>query len=441
MQAILLLELWTKKGKKFQPIHYASKTLSDAQTQYTTTEKELLAVVYAFEKFRSYLVLSKTIVSTDHSALKYLFAKKDAKPRLLRLENPHQGDLVGLEMNDNFPHESLNMISLNPDNEPSGHPSSVDVIMQGLEEFKNVFGLVPSILKSTAFFCNVPNALKTTILNSMPFAKGSLPIRYLGVPLISSRLLYRDCKILMEKLKSPRIIHDLEQLMRGFLWCQCELKKGRAKVAWDSVCKPKLEGGLGVAEATTNPAFDSSFYWNKINNGKLTSMWFDKWHDLCPIRDMLTVRDITRSGFGLDDSVSDCISNGHWRWPPDWLDRIPGLSSIPVPNLIVGYDDVRLWCDSQGNLKPFSVAYAWDSVRLRADVVDWYHLVWFPQCIPKHVFHLCFFEYLHYELPEDVVSIIFGIILELQHDDFLYEHFLDFYQQLFKASLLVICSI
>ncbi|GJX81878.1 reverse transcriptase domain-containing protein [Tanacetum coccineum] len=50
----------------------------------TTMEKELLAVVYAFEKFRPYLVLSKSIVYTDHSALKYLLAKQDAKPRLLR---------------------------------------------------------------------------------------------------------------------------------------------------------------------------------------------------------------------------------------------------------------------------------------------------------------------------------------------------------------------
>ncbi|GJS38015.1 reverse transcriptase domain-containing protein [Tanacetum coccineum] len=54
------------------------------QAHYTTTEKELLAVVYAFEKFRPYLVLSKSIVYTDHSALKYLLAKQDAKPRLLR---------------------------------------------------------------------------------------------------------------------------------------------------------------------------------------------------------------------------------------------------------------------------------------------------------------------------------------------------------------------
>ncbi|GJX07347.1 reverse transcriptase domain-containing protein [Tanacetum coccineum] len=76
--------LGQRKNKHFQPIHYASKTMNEAQTHYTTTEKELLAVVYAFEKFRSYLVMSKSIVYTDHSAIKYLFAKKDAKARLMR---------------------------------------------------------------------------------------------------------------------------------------------------------------------------------------------------------------------------------------------------------------------------------------------------------------------------------------------------------------------
>ncbi|GKD24209.1 reverse transcriptase domain-containing protein, partial [Tanacetum coccineum] len=54
--------LGQRKNKHFQPIHYASKTMNEAQTHYTTTEKELLAVVYAFEKFRSYLVMSKSIV-------------------------------------------------------------------------------------------------------------------------------------------------------------------------------------------------------------------------------------------------------------------------------------------------------------------------------------------------------------------------------------------
>nr|GFA87551.1 reverse transcriptase domain-containing protein [Tanacetum cinerariifolium] len=70
--------------KHFRPIHYASKMITKAETNYTTTEKEMLALVYAFEKFRSYLITNKSIVYTDHSALKYLFAKKDAKARLLR---------------------------------------------------------------------------------------------------------------------------------------------------------------------------------------------------------------------------------------------------------------------------------------------------------------------------------------------------------------------
>nr|GEZ96657.1 DNA-directed DNA polymerase [Tanacetum cinerariifolium] len=76
--------LGQRQDKHFRPIHYASKTMTEAESNYTTTEKEMLAVVYAFEKFRSYLILNKGIVYTDHSALKYLFAKKDSKAKLLR---------------------------------------------------------------------------------------------------------------------------------------------------------------------------------------------------------------------------------------------------------------------------------------------------------------------------------------------------------------------
>ncbi|GJW29342.1 reverse transcriptase domain-containing protein [Tanacetum coccineum] len=61
-----------------------AKTMNEAQKNYTTTEKELLAVVFAFDKFCQYLVLSKTDVFTNHLALRYLFTKQDAKPRLIR---------------------------------------------------------------------------------------------------------------------------------------------------------------------------------------------------------------------------------------------------------------------------------------------------------------------------------------------------------------------
>ena len=72
------------KDKKHHAIVYASKMLTGAQLNYATTEKELLAIVFAIEKFRSYLVGAKVIVYTDHAALKYLLTKKDAKPRLIR---------------------------------------------------------------------------------------------------------------------------------------------------------------------------------------------------------------------------------------------------------------------------------------------------------------------------------------------------------------------
>ncbi|CAN6554948.1 unnamed protein product [Malus baccata var. baccata] len=76
--------LGQRKDKRPHVIYYASRTLNDAQLNYSTTEKELLAVVFALDKFRSYLLGTKVIIYTDHAALKYLFTKKEAKPRLIR---------------------------------------------------------------------------------------------------------------------------------------------------------------------------------------------------------------------------------------------------------------------------------------------------------------------------------------------------------------------
>jgi hypothetical protein len=72
------------KDKKQHAIAYASKTLIGAQLNYATTEKELVAVVFTIDKFRSYLVDAKIIVYTDHVAVKYLFSKKDVIPCLIR---------------------------------------------------------------------------------------------------------------------------------------------------------------------------------------------------------------------------------------------------------------------------------------------------------------------------------------------------------------------
>ena len=72
------------KDKKHHAIAYASKTLTGPQLNYATTEKELQAIVFAIDKFRSYLVGAKVVIYIDHAALKYLLTKKGAKPRLIR---------------------------------------------------------------------------------------------------------------------------------------------------------------------------------------------------------------------------------------------------------------------------------------------------------------------------------------------------------------------
>jgi len=76
--------LGQRKSKFFHAIHYASKVLNEAQINYATIEKELLAIVYALEKFRAYLIGSSVTVYIDHAAIKYLLTKSDSKPRLIR---------------------------------------------------------------------------------------------------------------------------------------------------------------------------------------------------------------------------------------------------------------------------------------------------------------------------------------------------------------------
>nr|GFA69759.1 reverse transcriptase domain-containing protein [Tanacetum cinerariifolium] len=136
--------LGQRHEKHFKPIDYASKTMNDAETNYTTTEKEMLAVVYAFENFQSYIIMNKSIVHMDHLALKYLFAKKDeflrwvlllqefdfqvldtkgaenlAADHLSRLENPYENVLDTKEINETFPLETLSMVTFCGDSNAS----------------------------------------------------------------------------------------------------------------------------------------------------------------------------------------------------------------------------------------------------------------------------------------------------------------------------------
>ncbi|GJY93983.1 RNA-directed DNA polymerase, eukaryota, reverse transcriptase zinc-binding domain protein [Tanacetum coccineum] len=331
-----------------------------------------------------------------------------------------------------------------------GDVNSAKVILDSLNEFKHVSGLVPSIPKSTAFFCNVLNHVKLGILNIMPFLEGELPVKYLGVPLISSRLLNKDCKILVEKAQNrigdwknkslsfagrlqlctsvlssmqvywasvlaiPKgIISDIQQITRGFLWCNGDYKRGKAKVSWESICLPKREGGLGLrsleifnrALMTTHiwniltnkeslwvrwihmyklrgrslwevqPKSTMSWGWRKIlelrehvrpfiwaamGNGQKTSLWYDQWCLQSPLIWYFSLRDIPRAGHNLQTCVADLLIHGVWNWPTTWITKAPILESIPALNLDSTRHDFMQWCEANGNKTGFSV---WKHVR------------------------------------------------------------------------------
>nr|GEV87688.1 hypothetical protein [Tanacetum cinerariifolium] len=311
--------------------------------------------------------------------------------------------------------------------------------------------------KSKAYFCNVLNHTKLAILHVLPFEEDRLPVKYLGVPLVSSRLIFRDCKELIDKVqnrvndwknKSLSIAGRLQliQSVLGSLnvfWASVfgSMSSGKAKVAWEVVCLPKKEGGLGIRRPDHfNKALMVShiwklisfkeslwvkrihvyklknrsfwdipyrgkmswswkkllklrplirdFFWSSIGDGSKISMWFDRWCVASPLCNLISARDITRAGFSLTSKVRECIHGGMWCWPNDWLIKYPILSTIPVSVLNDAKMDVLKWRNSDGSFDTFSVQRVWESIRPRDNEVPWYDLVWFSSCIPRHAVHM-----------------------------------------------------
>ncbi|GJT28908.1 hypothetical protein Tco_0909183 [Tanacetum coccineum] len=303
---------------------------------------------------------------------------------------------------------------------------SVTVIKEALEELKIASGLVPSLPKSTAYLCNVLNHIKISILHILPFEEGRLPVKYLGVPLVSSRLRIRDCKELIERVQSrvhdwknktlsivgrlqlitsvlgsmhiywasvfvlpSRVLLDIEQIMRGFLWCHGDITKGKAKVAWEVVCLPKDEGGLGIGRLDLfNSTLMVSHVWKllslkeslwvkwihayKLNglhlaynrDGANTSLWYDRLCDNGLLSARISNKDVFRVGLNLSTLVKDIIHDGAWNWPPKLLEKYPFLNSCLVPIVESSLD--KLEWRSNGVSKAFSISQVWSTIRPRA---------------------------------------------------------------------------
>ncbi|GKA58044.1 hypothetical protein Tco_0757232 [Tanacetum coccineum] len=182
-----------------------------------------------------------------------------------------------------------------------------------------------------------------------------------------------SCKILVEKAKNR--IGDWKNQSLSFA--------GRlqlAKVAWEDICLPKRERGLGLRSLDVfNIALMTTHIWNiirdivqpwfwiKVGNGLSTSVWYDMWCPQSPLIRFLSPRDINREGFHLQNCVADMIADGVWIWPQSWLLKAPKLGLIPVPILEHSRPDQAQLCETNSNLVEFSVSRDWEALRPRGN--------------------------------------------------------------------------
>ncbi|GJR56309.1 RNA-directed DNA polymerase, eukaryota, reverse transcriptase zinc-binding domain protein [Tanacetum coccineum] len=287
------------------------------------------------------------------------------------------------------------------------HIASVNVLKQAIEEFSDIYGLLPNYNKSTILFGSMKKVDQEEILECVPFKINELPIKYLGIPFSSKR--FNNCKILIYKIKSrvlnwknkclsyvgrlqliafvlelihvywasvfllPKtVIKDINCVLMNFLWNQGEVSRGKAKVAWKNVCKPKAMGGLGLKDLEVwnkcmiikhlwniandkkslwvkwvntvklqgnniwaiNEDVNNSWGWKNIlkmrdevrnfmimrnENGEKASVIYDNWCGAGILQSFNTNRDIYNARRSSNMVVKDIVEDAQCGWPEEWI--------------------------------------------------------------------------------------------------------------------------
>ncbi|GJZ56100.1 hypothetical protein Tco_0611293 [Tanacetum coccineum] len=286
----------------------------------------------------------------------------------------------------------------------NGDYKSVEVLKEGLMEFSKTSGLVPNMTKSTIFFGSVKVIERRKILEVMPFNVVKQKVNdwknkalsYAGrLQLIASVLAFIHIYWASVFLIPKTTIKEIENVLKGFHWCQWELKMGTTKVAWKVICGPKSQGGLGIKSlGPWNEALLSKHMWNiidkkdslwvkwvnvvklkgksvweieieendsgtwkailslrsklrdsvwkKLGDGKSTNILFDKWCEKGPLCDKIPFKCRYQTRLYEKTSVADMIVNNEWMWPKEWKTRFGFLSSIKVPDLKKGSADYAI---------------------------------------------------------------------------------------------------
>ncbi|GKD22873.1 RNA-directed DNA polymerase, eukaryota, reverse transcriptase zinc-binding domain protein, partial [Tanacetum coccineum] len=254
-----------------------------------------------------------------------------------------------------------------------GDITSLNTLKKALDKFSALSGLYPNLGKCTMFCGSLDSDTKDEISNIFPFKEGKLPVRYLGVPLVTKKIGIANCKQLVDKvtqklndrkntslsyvgraqliasvlgsmqvywgfvfLLPKAVVIDIEKLFKRFLWNSGESCKGKAKVAWKDVCKPKDQGGSGFKSL--------------------------KWNDGDYLSKNISKKEIFYAGFNDQTKLADVMDSDGWKWPADWFVKYPWISNMKTP-ILNNYPDKAVWVDSNGIERRFSTNTVWKDVR------------------------------------------------------------------------------